>query len=1428
MNRLFSIFFGFCLIFTFWATAPAQTITNQPQSITVNNASSAMFTVGASNATGYQWQFNSNNLTDGTNQSDGVVISGSTNSVLTLEDVTANEAGSYTVVVSNLTNSVTSSNAVLTIVPGTIVTFTFSGLLTNAPGSNVQVQLFNHDKPVTVQNFIHYIRAGAYTNLFFDRCVPGFVLQSGDYGATDQTNTNSPITGWDIGGYTARNPFNPPFPSQIDSEFSVGPLIQNRFGTIAMALGSSSNSATSAFFFNLADNTSGPDNLDTTNNGPFTVFGRILNNSNEMAFSNVLAYFNTLSNGNGAVEPAAFLDDGTYITIPGQGLLPVDYTASNAPANANLVFCSFELTSPPGTTKVPTVSIISPAANAVQDDSVRLTVLGTAVDTNDIGLAWVRCDLIPMPAADGMSPNGGISLTNYVLGATNWSLDFGIVAPGTYELGSQVQDEATNVSTEVFVQPVIVTAVVINGNGTVSYMNGGTNLDVVGYPFDNGGDYIVVATAGTNDLFVSWSSAYYNLVDSELYFQNSDGYPWTATFISNGIPNSIAFTYPASNGIVGNNTFNITGTISNVPSNTATITCQIYSAANYQAVGAALTNIGTNTWSVTVSNLSVGYYIVQAVAVALNGDKTLITNNFSVQTNALLGLDIIGPGSVSGATNGELIPVLSTFQATANPYPNQFFYTWTYGTEVSLNPVQTFTMSGASTLTATFVSNTLPPNSITFTSPAANVVLSNYSVQVGGTILSNVPSPPLTVTCQIFSQTNGLAMLPSQTTSGWTNWSLRMTNLPAGDYIALVKAVDQASNSTVISNNFSAHVDTNAPGLAILVPGTSTLLSADNPLMVSGTASDTNGLAWVYCNMTPLTNADGTVPNHGAVFGNYANGTTNWSLNFGIVPPGVYSSFVGVLDNVGNVSQSTQLVTNTGILINGNGSVNLTQAGIVKTNPIGYPLQYQAGYKMAATPAAGSTFVGWSAGAYTTTNPVVSFTNAPGLLWTATFVRSNSGKGISFTYPTANARLTTNTFLLKGRMKSGYESALVSWQISSLTTGFGVGPLLAASRATTWSAAVSNLPPDNYVVEAVTTNAAGQSTVIWEKFSVVAFTDVAGTYSGLFICTNNPVTPTNSGSLTFTLTPSGAMSGRLVFPAYAPIPIYPVPLYNSYFTIGSMSTGIADFHGKPLNVLIQLDLSNGTDVATGVISSDTWSSDLNCYREVTKLSSNTMPATGKYVLSLQPGGQTNGRGTNGYAALVINGSGVIALSSALPDNTTFAQSARVSKEGIWPLYAVPAGDKNNGMLIGWETNSAAGSCSGQLYWYKAPNIGSYYAGGVGVISNMLVSSVGTNYVHPTNGSQYSIVFGGGTIVPPLTNNLGVNEKGQLFVYGSPADKLKISLSANGVITGSLFNTNDNQTLRFKGALIGPSQGGSGFIPEVGGQTGWFELEPGPQ
>jgi poly(beta-D-mannuronate) lyase len=79
-------------------------ITQQPNSLTIANGGSVNFTVVAS-GTGlnYQWNFN------------GSSIAGATNATLTVANVSDANAGSYTVIVSNVSGSVTSAAATLTV-----------------------------------------------------------------------------------------------------------------------------------------------------------------------------------------------------------------------------------------------------------------------------------------------------------------------------------------------------------------------------------------------------------------------------------------------------------------------------------------------------------------------------------------------------------------------------------------------------------------------------------------------------------------------------------------------------------------------------------------------------------------------------------------------------------------------------------------------------------------------------------------------------------------------------------------------------------------------------------------------------------------------------------------------------------------------------------------------------------------------------------------------------------------------------------------------------------------------------------------------------------------------------------------------------------------------------------------------------------------
>lgn len=110
---------------------------------------------------------------------------------------------------------------------------------------------FPSEAPLTVDNFIAYLNAGEYNNMFFHRAPPNFVVQGGGYKHSTANGFSGVVK----------------FPSVLNE-----PGISNVRGTVAMAkVPDLPNSATSEWFINVKDNSA---NLDFQNGG-FTVFGRV-------------------------------------------------------------------------------------------------------------------------------------------------------------------------------------------------------------------------------------------------------------------------------------------------------------------------------------------------------------------------------------------------------------------------------------------------------------------------------------------------------------------------------------------------------------------------------------------------------------------------------------------------------------------------------------------------------------------------------------------------------------------------------------------------------------------------------------------------------------------------------------------------------------------------------------------------------------------------------------------------------------------------------------------------------------------------------------------------------------------------------------------------------------------------------------------------
>jgi peptidyl-prolyl cis-trans isomerase A (cyclophilin A) len=119
----------------------------------------------------------------------------------------------------------------------------------------IVIELETAKAPVTVANFLGYVKSGFYNNTIFHRTVPDFVVQGGGFTT----------------GFAQKSGVG----AAIKLESNVG--LSNVRGTIAMArLGDPQfDSATSQFFFNTKDNAAILDYKSTAAPG-YAVFGRVI------------------------------------------------------------------------------------------------------------------------------------------------------------------------------------------------------------------------------------------------------------------------------------------------------------------------------------------------------------------------------------------------------------------------------------------------------------------------------------------------------------------------------------------------------------------------------------------------------------------------------------------------------------------------------------------------------------------------------------------------------------------------------------------------------------------------------------------------------------------------------------------------------------------------------------------------------------------------------------------------------------------------------------------------------------------------------------------------------------------------------------------------------------------------------------------------
>ncbi len=131
-------------------------------------------------------------------------------------------------------------------------------VLISTSKGDIKVQLDAAKAPVSVDNFLQYVKSKHYDGTVFHRVIKGFMIQGGglDESLKEKGGTRPPI----------RN--------------EAGNGLQNKTGTIAMARTGVVDSATDQFFINVKDNAFLDHRDDSTRGFGYAVFGKVISGMN--------------------------------------------------------------------------------------------------------------------------------------------------------------------------------------------------------------------------------------------------------------------------------------------------------------------------------------------------------------------------------------------------------------------------------------------------------------------------------------------------------------------------------------------------------------------------------------------------------------------------------------------------------------------------------------------------------------------------------------------------------------------------------------------------------------------------------------------------------------------------------------------------------------------------------------------------------------------------------------------------------------------------------------------------------------------------------------------------------------------------------------------------------------------------------------------
>ena len=339
---------------------------------------------------------------------------------------------------------------------------------------------------------------------------------------------------------------------------------------------------------------------------------------------------------------------------------------------------------------------------------------------------------------------------------------------------------------------------------------------------------------------------------------------------------------------------------------------------------------------------------------------------------------------------------------------------------------------------------------------------------------------------------------------------------------------------------------------------------------------------------------------------------------------------------------------------------------------------------------------------------------------------------------------------------------------------------------------------------------------------------VKGTYYGLirtqgFDFSKNGyavMTSATTGAFTAKLTLGGvslSASGKFddTGSAYVTIPATKTrPAWYLTLTESSVAA-VSQIHGR---------LSDGSG-SGATLTGATFVAEFTADKFTWNAKTNKPLQAGAYTLAFPAAGNANAVGAplgDGYATATVSTGGTITMSGKLADNTALSQSTFLSKDGLWPLYALLYSKK--GMALGemqFRDVPGVSDVDGTVEWFRPVTTTTAIIPFKPGFQTQL-EAVGSKFVKPTPYTRLMETAneGGNTLTTVTDGGLGssVTSLGTLrttHAHTVPFQSSeKLSLKPNvskGLLTGSFVHPLTQLATPLSGVLLQKQNLGTGFF-----------------